>query len=64
MSDENLITTKFNPVLQEKHFVTSQGNLYCLKVTCDDCEHITRCKNVPEKVDESLNTNIRRALAI
>ena len=63
MSTENLITTKFNPVLQEKHFVTSQGNLYCLKVTCEDCEHITRCKNVPEKVDESLNTNIRRALA-
>ena len=46
MSAENLITTKFNPVLQEKHFVTSQGNLYCLKVTCDDCEHITRCENV------------------
>ena len=60
---ENLITDKFNSVLQESHFVTSQGNLYCLKVTCDDCEHITKCKNIPEKIDSSLNTNIRRAIA-
>ena len=62
-TNENLVTDKFNPVLQENHFVTSQGELFCLKVTCDDCEHVTKCKNIPEKIDSSLNTNIRRALA-
>lgn len=59
----NLTTDKFNSILQEGQFVTSQGELFCLKVTCEDCEHITKCKNETAKVDSSMNTNIRRAIA-
>lgn len=59
----NLVSEDYNPVLQNGHFYVHQGEIYCLKVTCEDCEHVQKCMNVDGSVDSLVKTHVRRSIA-
>lgn len=61
---ENLETYVFGPDSDHKQFYKNQGEIYCLRVSCDGCRFNSSCEFKESSLEVDPNPNVRRSMGI